>query len=204
MDCISRLSEMSPGRRSQLPVFSRRRPWPFLERVDKGGLDNSFPSVHTWPSTAEEATMRNLPDWMAHVIIVALAVTMCIGLMGSMHFGSCNPTGTGSRRPPPPSTPPPGEGTAIGSCLPHDQCSKGAACNLTDQKCYEVSTSGCGSIGQECCAPTSPNPSGCTESQCVDGVCQPCGQTSEVCCGGDVTTQFCSPGLQCAGGYCSK
>lgn len=103
----------------------------------------------------------------------------------------------------------PGTGEGGGSgfvgqpCLAKDQCHKGGACNLETHVCDEVSTAQCGTIGSDCCPPSSASNTCGIGSSCEGAVCQPCGHKGEVCCPGFNTSDCsCDPGLTSTGVDC--
>ena len=88
-------------------------------------------------------------------------------------------------------------------CLAKDQCYKGGACNLETHVCDEVSTAQCGTIGSDCCPPSSASATCGIGSSCEGAVCQPCGHQNEVCCPGLNTAECtCDPGLTSTGVDC--
>ncbi|MBK7076507.1 MAG: hypothetical protein IPH44_29870 [Myxococcales bacterium] len=96
-----------------------------------------------------------------------------------------------------------GPGFVGGPCLAKDQCHKGGACNLGTQICDEVSTAQCGTIGSDCCPPSSASGPCGLGGSCEGAICQPCGHKGQVCCPGfNIAECTCEPGLTSTGVDC--
>src|SRR5262249_6037890 len=100
--------------------------------------------------------------------------------------------------------PPPGQGCGTQACCPRDQCAKGYTCAVATQHCTPVSTAQCGTLGSNCCVPTSASPACGLGGECIPNVCQPWGGHGEVCCHGINTAGgTCNLGSHCNGATCS-